>query len=151
MFTRSCALVAVSVGIGCACQCVEPSVQFKKDRSDVVFRGTVLELRDSDGAGFSLAGVRKTKRIVLFHVIRVWKGEIGHTFEMVDVGQTDACMGFWPAHLTIGSDLLVYASRRDSDYVTGTCGLHKPGKDAKDYEALGPGEEPQKDKDQKPK
>lgn len=55
------------------------------------------------------------------------------------------CIGFWPQYLKVGSDLIVYAKKQDSEYYTSICGFHKPAKDAKDLEELGPGEDPQKE------
>jgi len=51
-----------------------------------------------------------------------------------------------PIYLKVGSDLLVYAWRVGSEYITGICGSHKLAKDAKDYEALAAGVDPRKEK-----
>jgi hypothetical protein len=84
-----------------------------------------------------------TKKIAVFRVNRVWKGDVGETIEMPAVKEASTCTGFWPLYLKVGSDLLVYAKRQGSEYYTAVCGLHKPAKDAKDLEELGPGEEPE--------
>jgi hypothetical protein len=100
--------------------------------------------------------VRDTQKLAVFRVSRVWKGEVGETFEMPAVEETSACTGFWPKYLKVGSDLLVYARRFGSQYYTSICGSHKlardaNNKDAKDFEVLGPGEVPQKKNDQNSK
>jgi hypothetical protein len=93
--------------------------------------------------------------MAVFRVSRVWKGDVGETFEMPAVEETSACMGFWPSDLKVGSDLLVYAWRVGSAYYTGICGSHilarENGKDAKDFEELGPGAKPKTKKGQKSK
>jgi hypothetical protein len=123
-------------------------VQVKRDHSDVVFRGTITALRDSEkAAGISAGFGRDTKKIVIFRVSRVWKGKVGQTFEMPAVEEIAACIGFWPSFLKVGNDLLVYASRSGgSEYYTSICGFHKRASDAKDFRELGPGEDPQQPK-----
>jgi hypothetical protein len=75
-------------------------VSFKRDHSEVVFRGTIVELRDSQKPADLPAGfARDTKKTVVFRVSRVWKGEVGETFEMPAVEETSACVGFWPSIL----------------------------------------------------
>jgi hypothetical protein len=131
-----------------ACGCVEPSVSQKKDHSDIIFRGTIVELRDAGlvSVGDPYLTLTNRRRIAVFHVTRVWKGEVGRTFEMPAVEETSMCIGFWPPYLKVGSDLLVYATRQGtpvSGYYTGICGYHKLAKDAgTDLRALGPGEQP---------
>jgi len=122
--------------------------------ADVVFRGTIVELRDTDvdhsDPSLRKLGLREfndTKKIAVFRVARVWKGDVGITFEMPAVEETSACIGFWPDLLHVGADLIVYARKRDAYYFTGICGGHKPAKvsndkDAKDLRQLGPGREP---------
>ena len=154
---RPCFVITLVAGIAYACDCVEPSVQAKKDYADVIFRGTIVALRDAKAAtDFPSGWVRDTKKVAVFRVTRVWKGDVGETFEMPAVEEVAACMGFWPPYLKVGSDLLVYARRIGSEYYTGICGSHKLAresseKDAKDFEVLGPGEAPQKKKDQNSK
>jgi hypothetical protein len=116
----------------------------------LVFRGTIIELRDSKPVvGFSPGWIQDTKKIAVFRVIRVWKGEVGQTFEMPAIEETSACIGFWPSVLKVGSDLLVYASGNSttSGYFTSICGFHKLARDAlKDLKKLGPGKDPQNSK-----
>jgi hypothetical protein len=119
-------------------------VSFKLDHSEVVFRGTIIELRDSQKPADLPAGfAQDTKKIVVFRVSRVWKGEVGETFEMPAVEETSACVGFWPSILKVGSDLLVYAYHSGgADYYTGICGGHKLAVGAKDFKELGRGKGP---------
>jgi hypothetical protein len=140
----------LSVGIAFACGCVESTVQAKTEHADVIFRGTIVALREGKPGGDVLTGlVRDTKKVAVFRVSRVWKGKVGETFEMPAVEETSACTGFWPPYLKVGSDLLVYARRIGSEYYTGICGAHKlvsdpSNKAAKDLGELGPGREPDK-------
>ena len=68
----------------------------------MVFRGTIAELRDLPGSKLQVA---------VFRVSRVWKGDVGPTFEMPAMKEGVACIGFWPDYLKVGNDLLLYASR----------------------------------------
>jgi hypothetical protein len=145
MFLRSSLILALSFAKVYACGCREPTVPFKRDHSEVIFRGTIIALRDAEKAASIPAGWgRDTKKIVVFSVSRVWKGEVGQTFEMPAVEETSMCLGFWQPILTVGSDLLVYASHSGgSEYYTSICGFHKPALGAKDFKKLGPGKYPQ--------
>ena len=119
-----------------------------RDHSDVIFRGTIVQLRDSQSiiAPFAnaLIVVRDLKKTVVFRVSRVWKGDVGPMFEMPAVAETSMCVGFWPQYLEAGTDLLVYASReQNAEYYTGICGGHKLAKDARrDFKMLGSGKIP---------
>jgi hypothetical protein len=129
-------------------------VQGAKEAAEVVFRGMIVEFRDS-GKDFALGVVFSgdTKKLAVFRVGRVWKGEVGPTFEMPAVGETSMCMGFWPHLLKVGSDLLVYANRGSPgrpEYYTDICTRTAFAKDAKDdFDQLGPGEEPRESKAQR--
>jgi hypothetical protein len=154
MILRLCFTIALVGGIAYACRCMDPGVEVKKENADVIFRGRIIELRDSKGAtDLSPGRVRDTKKVAVFRVSRVWKGDVTETFEMPAVEETAACTGFWPTYLKVGSDLLVYARRIGSEYYTSICGSHKLVNDArdqaaKDFNVLGPGAMPQKKKDQ---
>ena len=136
------ALLLLALHLCQACDCFEPSVQAKQDHAELILGGTIVELRDSSqSVGISSDFARNTKKIVVFRVSRVWKGNVGRTFEMPGIEETSACIGFWPDFLKVGEDLLVYASRfGGSQYVTSIRRNHKPAKDAgKDFRTLGPG------------
>jgi hypothetical protein len=154
MVPRFCFTVTLFAGIAYACDCIEPSVQSKKEAAEVIFRGTIIALRDAAAATDLPSGwVHDTKKVAVFRVSRVWKGDVGETFEMPAVEETAACTGFWRPYLKVGADLLVYARRIGSEYYTGICGSHKlatdaRNKSAKDYKVLGSGAVPQKKKDQ---
>jgi hypothetical protein len=146
---RFLTILTFSLSIGYACECTEPSVQQKKDNSDLVFRGTITALRDSEKpADLADGWVRDTKKIAVFRVSRVWKGKVAETFEMPAVEETSMCVGFSPDYLKVGSDLLIYARRHrgwGSEYYTGICGQHKLSTDAdKDFKELGTGSEPER-------
>jgi hypothetical protein len=141
------ALLVLAVVSCYACDCTESSVQFKRDHADIIFRGTIVELRDSSKPAELTPGfAHDTKKVVVFKVTRVWKGHVGQTFEMPGIEETSACIGFWPGFLKVGQDLLVYASHfGTSDYLTSICGRHKPAKNAgEDFKTLGPGKEPER-------
>jgi hypothetical protein len=147
-------LILICIGpIVQACGCVEASVQAKREHADVIFRGTIVELREAKESATGLRSMgHDTHKIAIFRVSRVWKGEVGETFEMPAIEETTACIGFWPTYLKIGSDLLVYARRFETEYYTGVCGGHKLVTDQinqvaeKDFEVLGRGEVPRKRK-----
>jgi hypothetical protein len=97
-----------SVAFGC--DCVTLPVSQEKRGAEVVFRGTITEIRGGT---------------VHFRVERVWKGNVGRTFEMPDVTGL-GCIGFWPSLLFEGNDLLVFAWRLDrypgdNEYFTALC------------------------------
>ena len=75
----------LALGVCHACDCFEPRVQSKRDHADLIFRGTIVELRDSS----TPAGIKT----VVFRVSRVWKGNVGQTFEMPGIEETSACIG----------------------------------------------------------
>jgi hypothetical protein len=144
-------ILGLSFGTACACDCKEPSVQIKRDHSDVIFRGTIIDLRNSENAaGVDPGSFHDLGNIVVFRVTQVWKGNVGQIFEMPAVEETSMCAGFWPDYIKVGTDLLVYALHWGNfGYVTGICGGHKLAKDAhKDFKALGPGKIPQPQKAQ---
>lgn len=116
-------------------------MQAKRDSSDIVFRGTIIAFRESPARTDKALGVRYTGRIVVFHVTRVWKGEVGQTLDMPEALETTARTGFGPS-LKTGEDLLIYASRIGPEYYTSICGFHKGAKGAKDLKKLGPGKDP---------
>jgi len=93
------------------CDCAPSSLNEAKAGAEVVFRGTITDIR---GGKMS------------FRVDRVWKGNLGRNFEMPDFPETSACIGFWPQLLQVGNDLLVFAWRLhrypgDNEYFTDIC------------------------------
>lgn len=97
-----------SVAFGC--DCVTLPVKQEKRGAEVVFRGTVTEIRGGT---------------VYFRVERVWMGNVGGTFEMPEF-TASGCIGFLPSWLFEGNDLLVFAWRLlrypgDNDYFTALC------------------------------
>lgn len=91
---------------GCTCSALPVSQQIRG--AEVVFRGTITEIREG---------------VVHFRVVRVWKGNVAQTFEMPEFTETSACVGFLPSWLFEGNDLLVFAWRYpgDNDYFTALC------------------------------
>ncbi len=93
------------------CECVPVSLSEAKAMAELVFRGTITDIRGGK---------------VSFRVDRVWKGDVGRTFYMPDFPESSACTGFLPKWLRVGNDLLVFAARLhrysgDNDYFTNIC------------------------------
>jgi hypothetical protein len=126
----------------CACACLARpcdcagtlTVNEAKKLAAVVFRGTITALRNSDSG----------ERSVVFRVTRVWKGNVSEIFEMPAFEETTACLGFRPSFLSIGNELLVYASPEGSPpaYFTRGCTRTALAKNSKDFEKLGRGKTP---------
>lgn len=149
---RAWLALAVSTGVAYGCGCTGTTVQDAKAHADVVFRGTITALRPSGKAlSFSPGFVLDTKKIAVFRVDRVWKGEVGETFEMPAIEEESACTGFWPSFLKVGNDLLVYAQGGGGLYFTSICTRTQLAKNANDFAELGPGEGPKRSKHQKTK
>jgi hypothetical protein len=128
-------MILSCAGLVHACECVEPSIKSAKRQSAIVFRGTVIDIRDS-GKGY---------KTVVFRVIRVWKGRIGVTLEMPAFADPFAspCVGLWPALLEIGGDLLVYAHKVDGyNFLTSACSRTRFAIDSQDFKTLGLGKLP---------
>jgi hypothetical protein len=146
------------------CTCTIRNAQEARKESDVVFRGTIIALRESAEPSPVPVGDQDPKKFVVFRVRRIWKGDTGPTFEMPAVEAISDCLGFSPSFLKVGNDLLVYAGRVRSYtvpvggeivtfvtkipdnpiYFTSACMRTALAKDTKDLEDLGPGEEPKK-------
>lgn len=118
------------------CDDIEISTKEAKHHSEVVFQGTV--------EGFKGSGIDRT---VIFRVSRVWKGQVGPTFEMPAL-QTggERCDAFWEGLLVVGNELVVYASRpyladgiKDFFPIRSKTTL---GKQAEDIRALGRAHKP---------
>jgi hypothetical protein len=136
---------AVAAG---ACSCSAPPVQEVFSRADVVFRGTIVALRPSTKT-IEFPGVRDTGKIAVFNVSRIWKGDIGATFEMPAHEELAACWGFWPKYLEVGNDLLVYVFRVPGEtesggtymFETSICARTAPARANEDLGTLGAGYE----------
>ena|SRR5260370_32623380 len=78
------------------CECVPLSLNEAKAVAEVVFRGTITDIRAGN---------------VSFRIDRVWKGNVGRTFDVPDFPESAACIGFVPKWLRAGNDVLVFAAR----------------------------------------
>ncbi|MBZ5606806.1 MAG: hypothetical protein LAP38_01000 [Acidobacteriia bacterium] len=125
--------LALNAASALGCECVPLSLNEAKAMAEVVFRGTITDIR---------AGK------VFFRVDRVWKGNVGRTFDMPDFTESSACIGFMPKWLRVGNDLLVFATRLhrypgDNDYFTNICSWTSLASEAGDaLEKLGRGRLP---------
>ncbi len=91
----------MSMHLFAQCDDVAISTKETKRGSDVVFQGVVEGFRDAG-----------KDRIVIFRVSRVWKGQVGRTFEMPAIETTGGlCTAFWEGQLGLGNELVVFASR----------------------------------------
>jgi hypothetical protein len=137
-------LSAVSVY---GCDCSAPPVQEVINRADVVFRGTIIALRPSTRP-LGWNDTRDTGKVAVFQVSRVWKGEVGPTFEMPALEELAACWGFWPNLLKVGNDLLVFAfqvpDQTSGTYIfeTTICSRTALARGNTDLAELGAGHEP---------
>jgi len=124
----------VSLGLACACDCVQlPSRQAER-AAEIVFQGTVVALRDS-GTGYPIA---------VFKVSRVWKGHVSETFEMPARKEVFGCIGFIPT-VEVGAEFLVYAYRlvpSDHEYLPQPCQTDLVRRAAKQLQDLGDGQKP---------
>ena len=140
MFLRIACTLAFAVDILQACDCIDLGVRKSRQSADVVFRGTVSGFRD----------YAKGDRLAVFRVSRVWKGPVTETFEMLAIESGYACFGFWPGHLRVGNEVLVFASSfgpdktQDYPFLSMPCAT-KLAKDAKDIQQLGRGRKPKSD------
>ena len=144
---RLFSLIPLSCAVASACDCIPATPQARLEHSEIVFRGTIVELRDSNRPapnpfpGF--IAIKDTGKIAVFHVSRVWKGDVGEMFEMRAVEETSRCIGFSSDHLEVGTELLIYASKTNGEYYTGICGGDQLAGQAKDYAVIGPGKPPE--------
>ncbi len=135
MMARLTLVLFVSTCLFAQCDDIEVSTKHAKHFSEVVFQGRVEGFRGSD-----------IDRTVIFRVSRVWKGQVSPTFEMRAI-ETDGgfCTAFWRGLLTVGNDLVVYASRRfvpDSKEYLPLRSKSTLTSQAKDLGALGRGHTP---------
>jgi len=101
MMVRLALVLFASTCLFAQCDDIEVSTKEAKHFSEVVFQSTV--------EGFKGSGADRT---VIFRVSRVWKGQVGPTFEMPAI-ETEGglCTAFWKGLLAVGNELVVYASR----------------------------------------
>ena len=142
---RALILVAFSLGTAYGCDCPGFTVQVAKDRAEIIFRGTIIDLRSSDKPS-ELEEVTTKGRTALFRVTRVWKGNVGPSFEMPAKDERGDCWGFPPDYLKVGTELLVYAQRvGGAHFYSSVCTRTQLIKYAGvDLDKLGPGQEPKK-------
>jgi len=114
------------------CEVVALSVKDAVKRAQIVFRGTVTDISDSE---------------ITFRVDRVWKGPVPTKFSMPKIigGETHCLPGFYKGQVKLGAELLVYARREP--YVSGY--IPTPGSRAvpveyatEDLKKLGSGHQP---------
>lgn len=101
MLVRLVFALLMSMHLFAQCDDVAISTKEAKHGSDVVFQGVIEGFRDAG-----------KNRIVIFRVSRVWKGQVGPTFEMPAIETTGGlCTAFWKGQLGLGNELVVFASR----------------------------------------
>jgi hypothetical protein len=88
-----------------ACTCSEQSVPDALEHADVVFAGTVKDVRMVDDAKDW-----EPRVIVDFDVARVWKGEVGQSFTLHTNLEHSSCRGMGNSLAKPGEVLLVYAN-----------------------------------------
>lgn len=106
-----------------------------------------MDLHDVQTGLGSEIGMGVRKRVVVFRIERVWKGDISETLEMPAIERDGGtCLGFSKGLLEVGNELLVYANRPkgSDDYVTGLCSHTSLAARTKDFRELGPGAAPRK-------
>src|SRR5258708_33932427 len=100
MLVRIVFALLMSVHLFAQCDDVAISTKEAKHGSDVVFQGVIEGFRDAG-----------KNRIVIFRVSRVWKGQVGPTFEMPAIETTGGlCTAFWEGQLGRGNELVVLHS-----------------------------------------
>jgi len=138
--------LGVCLQIASACDCRGLKVPDAVSHAQIIFRGTIVALRDSAEKPEGRYGGRNYK-IAVFAVNRVWKGEVKGIFEMPAPEEIADCVGSWPDLPRVGNELLVYAQRSSPyrQYVTDICTRTQlSDKAAVDFKALGLGREPSK-------
>jgi hypothetical protein len=121
------------------CDCSEPTHQEARPRATIVFREIIIALRPANKRA---SPGRDTGRIAVFRTIRVWKGDVGRTLKCAQ-SKTPEAAGDSPEFLTLGAELIVYASQPDGEYQPSFCSRTRFVKYAsKDLEEVGPDEGP---------
>jgi len=113
---------------------------------DIIFRGTIIDIHDAKRDVITDL-IQPPKRIAVFRVTRIWKGDVGQTFEMPAIEKSGGtCAGFPEGSLVVGNELLVYAYRRNGtdEYFTNICSRTSLLMQTKDLQELGRGRVPRK-------
>ena len=114
-------LVLANAAQACSCIAITPSEALAN--AHVVFRGTVIEVRDAERDIISDI-LQPPKHIAVFRVNRVWKGDVGERFEILIhfIPSSTACSE-WGKFAVVGNELLVYARRSGAkgEYTTSFC------------------------------
>jgi hypothetical protein len=131
------ALLLFSLQTATCCDCVLPTVKAEFKHSEIVFRGTITEIHDSQ---------------IVFAVRRVFKGRIPATFAMTNwVMDADCASGFARRLVKTGNELLVYAWRAEffkEGLLTSTCSRTALVQGAsEDLRELGRGHAPTREND----
>ena len=134
-----------------ACFALPSTVRQHKAAADVVFRGVIIGMQYREIRNLSdILEFEREPRVVVFRVGRVWKGDVGETFQMPAIENPGGvCIGFRPGLLKVGNELLVYASRvkRGPEFVYMTSiDSAILAKDSRDFSELGPGRAARKNK-----
>ena len=87
--------MVVRLAAACEIDCKPESVNHALKRENIVFRGTITEITESQ---------------VIFSVAQVWKGTLPKVFAMPKIFSTGPCIpGFFEPQMKVGSDFVVYA------------------------------------------
>ena len=104
---RLLAILATSITAAYGCSCDDTTVKDAAKRATVIFSGTITALKPS-GKPYKFRRHSGTEKIAVFRVTRVWKGEVGRTFEMPAMLEEADCWGFAaPEFIKPGAELLV--------------------------------------------
>ena len=141
---KHCAALVLFIAFGnisaFACDCGPPNVKRAAERMGVIFRGTIVQIRKPSQKG--------QKPIAVFRVSRVWKGDVGPSFEMPAIEERSDCAGFWPNFLKVGNELVVFAFKLSGDheyYQTSVCLPTTMAAKSSVTVELGPGYPPRSD------
>lgn len=131
---RAVLLLFITVQTALCCELVVLSVKSAKKQAEIVFRGSITEVRESE---------------IVFHVDRVWKGRVPAVLVMPKIEWLGTpCMpGFYEGHMWAGTELLVYARKipwlKVNGYVPEAGSRTKLTRDAtEDLQKLGDGHRP---------
>lgn len=142
-------MAAVKLTQACSCNPNAGGVREAVANEDVVFRGTIVDIHPAKRDVIIDDRLQPVKRIAVFRVTQVWKGDVGETFEMPALENPGGvCLGFRPKLLVVGNELLVYASKskRNGEYLTSICSRTQLANQSSDFEQLGQGTPPAKQK-----